>query len=138
MAEARVNFRAESDELYAFLNAFRKRLHQGPELSGEEVQTCQAIRDELMKIGVEADGRFASPNTVALVFGACPGPTVALARPYRRAAPIQKGTTCPTIRRVTALCMPRARCAYAMYLARILPSGICVPARQREADIPIL
>lgn len=78
MDTKQIDFLKESQEIEGFLLQIRSALHSSPELSGEEWATCALIRKTLQEFGIEIQEQFVSPNTVALIRGCHPGPTVAL------------------------------------------------------------
>lgn len=88
------SFQEEARSLEPFLRTVRRQLHAHPELSGAEWDTCAFIRRTLSDLGIAPDQRFAPPNTVALLQGGQPGPTVAL-RADIDALPIQEKNEVP-------------------------------------------
>jgi amidohydrolase len=60
------------------LLAWRRHLHQNPELSNREVETAKFIADKLRSFGLEPRTSVAKTGVVALLKGAQPGPVVAL------------------------------------------------------------
>lgn len=79
--------------LQAELSAWRRHLHQYPELSCEEQSTAAFVATELRAMGLEPVTDYADTHAVvALIEGAQPGPTVAL-RADMDALPIQELNT---------------------------------------------
>jgi amidohydrolase len=60
------------------LLAWRRHLHQHPELSNREVETSKFVVEKLRSFGLEPKAGIAKTGVVALVKGAHPGPVVAL------------------------------------------------------------
>lgn len=60
------------------LLAWRRHLHQNPELSNREVETSKWIADKLRSFGLQPQTGIAKTGVVAVLKGAQPGPVVAL------------------------------------------------------------
>jgi amidohydrolase len=60
------------------LIAWRRHLHQHPELSNREVETAKYVVERLKSFGLEAQTGVAKTGVVALLKGGRPGPVVAL------------------------------------------------------------
>ena len=60
------------------LLAWRRHLHQNPELSNREVQTAAFIAEKLRSFGLQPQTGVAKNGVVAVLKGAQPGPVVAL------------------------------------------------------------
>jgi amidohydrolase len=60
------------------LLAWRRQLHQNPELSNREVETAAFVADKLRSFGLEPQTGIAKTGVVAVLKGAQPGPVVAL------------------------------------------------------------
>jgi amidohydrolase len=73
--ETRVEVRLR--ELEAELIAFRRDLHQHPELSGAEVRTAAKVAERLQALGLEVRAGVGGHGVVAVLRGGRPGPTVA-------------------------------------------------------------
>ena len=58
--------------------AWRRDLHQHPELSNREVRTAKLVADELTRLGLEVRTGVAHTGVVAVLKGGKPGPVVAL------------------------------------------------------------
>ena len=58
--------------------AWRRQLHQNPELSNREVETAKFIAARLRSFGLEPRAGVARNGVVAVLRGALPGPVVAL------------------------------------------------------------
>ncbi len=59
------------------LIAFRRDLHQHPELSGEEVRTAELVAHRLRRLGLEVRTGVGGHGVVGLLRGGRPGPVVA-------------------------------------------------------------
>ncbi|MGQ0641318.1 MAG: amidohydrolase [Gemmatimonadaceae bacterium] len=58
--------------------AWRRDIHQHPELGNREVRTARVVADHLTKLGLEVRTGVAHTGVVAVLRGGKPGPTVAL------------------------------------------------------------
>jgi amidohydrolase len=88
---------AEIDTLVAAVEpeliAWRRHLHQHPELSNREVETSKYVAERLRSFGLEPQTGIARTGVVALLKGGRPGPVVALradmdALPVREEVPL--------------------------------------------------
>src|SRR5512141_2510959 len=62
----------------AQITAWRRDLHQHPELSNREVRTSKFVADELKKLGYEVRTGIAHTGVVAILKGGKPGPKLAI------------------------------------------------------------
>jgi amidohydrolase len=58
--------------------AWRRDIHQNPELSNRELRTAKLVADQLRKLGIEVKTGVAKTGVVGLLKGGKPGPVVAL------------------------------------------------------------
>jgi amidohydrolase len=58
--------------------AWRRDIHQNPELSNREVRTAKLVADQLRKLGIDVKTGVAKTGVVGLLKGGKPGPVVAL------------------------------------------------------------
>ena len=58
--------------------AWRRHIHQNPELGNREVKTAKLIADELRKLGIETRTGIAKTGVVGVLKGAQPGPVIGL------------------------------------------------------------
>ncbi len=58
--------------------AWRRDIHQNPELSNREERTAKLVADQLRKLGIEVKTGVAKTGVVGLLKGGKPGPVVAL------------------------------------------------------------
>ncbi len=84
-------FQEQSLKVFEQLAAFRRELHQHPELSFNEVSTAGRITRELKKIGVSYVENIGGSGVIALIEGSKQGPTVGV-RAEMDALPIQEET----------------------------------------------
>ncbi len=74
--------------------AWRKIIHQQPELGNREVKTAQLITSHLKKLGIEVKEGVAKTGVVGILKGDKPGPCIAL-RADMDALPITENLTLP-------------------------------------------
>ena len=74
--------------------AWRRDIHQHPELSGQEVRTAKLVADHLRALGIEVRPNVGGHGVVGLLRGARPGKTVAL-RADMDALPMAEATGLP-------------------------------------------
>src|SRR6185312_15189509 len=60
------------------ITAWRRDLHQHPELSNHEVRTSKLVADELKKLGYEVRTGIAHTGVTGVLKGGKPGPKLAL------------------------------------------------------------
>ena len=96
---------AEADKLIAAVEpeliAWRRHLHQHPELSNREVETSRYIVERLRSFGLEPQTGIAKTVVVALLKGGRPGPVVAL-RADMDALPVREEVNVPFASKATA------------------------------------
>jgi amidohydrolase len=81
--------------------AWRRHLHQHPELSNREVETAKYIVERLRSFGLEPQAGIARTGVVALLKGGRPGPVVAL-RADMDGLPVREEVDLPFASRATA------------------------------------
>lgn len=81
-------------EVNAQVIAWRRDIHEHPELSGEEVRTAKLVEQALVQMGIEVRAQVGGHGVVGVLRGARPGPTVAL-RADMDALPVAEATTLP-------------------------------------------
>jgi amidohydrolase len=74
--------------------AWRRDIHQHPELSNREFRTAKLVAEHLKKLGLEVQTGVAHTGVVAFLKGANPGPTIAL-RADMDALPVTEKTDVP-------------------------------------------
>ncbi|MGQ3049496.1 MAG: amidohydrolase [Niveispirillum sp.] len=70
--------KADAKALEAKIIAWRRDIHQNPELGNREVRTAKLVADHLKKLGLEVQTGVAHTGVVAVLNGGKPGPVVAL------------------------------------------------------------
>lgn len=97
--------RAEIDRLAATVEpdliAWRRYLHEHPELSNREFETAKYIVERLRSFGLEPKTGVAKTGVVALLTGGRPGPVVAL-RADMDGLPVREEVSVPFASRATA------------------------------------
>ena len=96
---------AEIDKLSAAVEAdllaWRRHLHQNPELSNREVETAKFVTEKLRSFGLEPQTGVAKTGVVAVLKGGRPGPVVAL-RADMDALPVREEVDVPFASKATA------------------------------------
>ena len=80
--------------------AWRRDLHQHPELGNRETRTAKLVADHLKHLGLKVETGVAHTGVVALLEGGLPGPTVAV-RADMDALPVTEKTDVPFRSHVT-------------------------------------
>jgi amidohydrolase len=80
--------------------AWRRDIHEHPELSNRETRTAKLVAEHLKKLGLEVKTGIAHTGVTAVLKGAKPGPTVAL-RADMDALPVTEKTDVPFKSRAT-------------------------------------
>ena len=88
-----------SDELPRVI-AWRRDIHEHPELGNRETRTAKLVADQLRHLGLEVQTGMAHTGVVALLKGGLPGPTVAV-RADMDALPVTEKTDVPFRSRAT-------------------------------------
>src|SRR5688500_12668368 len=58
--------------------AWRRDIHQNPELGNREIRTAKLVADHLRKLGLEVKEKVAKTGVVGILKGGKPGPVIAL------------------------------------------------------------
>lgn len=82
--------------------AWRRDIHQHPELSNREVRTAKLVADHLRSLGIEVETEVAHTGVVGVLRGGKTGPVVAL-RADMDALPVVERADVPFASRVTAI-----------------------------------
>ena len=85
---------AASDKVESKMIAWRRDIHQNPELGNRETRTAKIIADHLRSLGLEVKEGVAKTGVVAILRGAKPGPCIGL-RADIDALPIIERTNVP-------------------------------------------
>lgn len=81
--------------------AWRKDIHQHPELGNREFKTAKMVADHLRQLGIEVKEGVAKTGVVGILKGGKPGPCIAL-RADMDALPIVENTNLPNASKVKA------------------------------------
>jgi amidohydrolase len=97
--------RAKVDELSASIEpkviAWRRDIHEHPELSNRETRTAKLVAEQLKRMGLEVQTGIAHTGVVGFLKGGRPGPTVAI-RADMDALPVTEKTDVPFKSQATA------------------------------------
>lgn len=112
----------EIEAVFQDMVAWRRHFHQHPELSFQEKKTSQKVYDMLREWGIEARRGMEGYWVEGTIYGASPGPTVAL-RADMDALPIQDEKKVPyasRVREVMHACGHDAHTAQLLGVAKVL------------------
>lgn len=112
----------EVDDVFDQMVAWRRHLHENPELSFEEENTARMVGDILAGYGIEVQRNVGGHGVVGILKGANPGPTIAL-RADMDALPIQEENDVPyksQVPNVMHACGHDAHTATLLGVAKIL------------------
>jgi amidohydrolase len=98
---ARPEVAAQAQRLQPKVLAWRRDIHQFPELGNREVRTAQRVADHLRSLGLEVRTGIATTGVVAVLKGGRPGPRIAI-RADMDALPVTERVDLPFASRVTA------------------------------------
>jgi amidohydrolase len=96
----------EAKAVEARMIAWRRDIHQNPELGNREVRTSGLVAEHLKRLGYEVREKVAVTGVVAILKGAKPGPVVAL-RADMDALPVTEEVDVPFASKVKAMWMGR-------------------------------
>lgn len=85
---------AATDKIMPQVIAWRRHIHQHPELGNREVNTAKLIADELRKLGIETRTGIAKTGVVGILKGMIPGPVIGL-RADMDGLPVTERTNVP-------------------------------------------
>ena len=100
-AQERAEVAAAALQLRPDVLAWRRDLHQHPELGNRETRTAQLVADHLRALGLEVKTGIATTGVVAVLKGGKPGPRIAL-RADMDALPVTEKTEVPFASKATA------------------------------------
>lgn len=92
---------AAAEKVQPKVVAWRRDIHQHPELGNNEVRTAKLVADHLKKLGIEVRTGVAKTGVVGVLKGGKPGPVVAL-RADMDALPVTEQTGLPFASKVRA------------------------------------
>lgn len=110
------------EDVYDQMVAWRRHLHENPELPFQEVQTARMVGDILAGYGIEVQRNVGGHGVVGILKGGNPGPTIAL-RADMDALPIQQENDVPyksQVPNVMHACGHDAHTATLLGVAKIL------------------
>lgn len=113
---------AEVEEVYDQMVAWRRHLHENPELPFQEVQTARMVGDILAGYGIKVQRNIGGHGVVGILKGGKTGPTIAL-RADMDALPIQQKNDVPyksQVPNVMHACGHDAHTATLLGVAKIL------------------
>jgi len=93
-ADLHTQIETRAKAIEAQLIAWRRDIHQNPELGNYEVRTSKLVADHLRKLGMEVKTGVAKTGVVGLLKGGKPGPVVAL-RADMDALPVKERVDVP-------------------------------------------
>jgi amidohydrolase len=98
--DARPEVAAQAQRLQSKVVAWRRDIHQYPELGNREVRTAKLVADHLRSLGLEVRTGIATTGVVAVLNGGNPGPRIAI-RADMDALPVTERVDLPFASRVT-------------------------------------
>lgn len=138
-AGAQVNIDALANEVEPRVIAWRRHIHQNPELSYQEVKTAAYVAEALRAMpGMEVQTGIAKTGVKAVLRGGKPGPVVAL-RADMDALPVEERNDLPFRSQVKALWQGRETgvmhaCGHDAHVAMLL--GAAEILSKSRADLP--
>src|SRR5687768_16395540 len=93
-SDARTDIAAAAQAVQKDVVAWRRDIHQHPELGNNEVRTAKLVADQLRKLGLQVRTGIAHTGVVAVLKGGEPGPRIAL-RADMDALPVTEQTGLP-------------------------------------------
>lgn len=116
--------------------AWRRDLHQHPELSNREQRTAQVVATELKKLGLKVQTGIAKHGVVAILEGGKPGPLVAL-RADMDALPVVEQVDLPFASKVTTEFNGQQvgvmhACGHDAHVAMLLGAATVLSKHQKE------
>lgn len=98
---ARPEVRAQAERLAPKVLAWRRDIHQHPELGNREVRTAKLVADHLRALGLDVKTGIATTGVVAMLKGGKPGPRIAI-RADMDALPVTERHALPFASKVTS------------------------------------
>jgi amidohydrolase len=77
-AKLKQKISVEVDKIESKCIAWRRDIHQNPELGNRETRTAKLVTDQLRKLGMEVKENIAKTGVVGILKGGLPGPCIAL------------------------------------------------------------
>ena len=100
-AQQRAEVASAAQKLQPDVLAWRRDIHQHPELGNREVRTSRLVADHLRELGLEPKTGIATTGVTAVLKGGKPGPRIAL-RADMDALPVTERTDVPFASKATA------------------------------------
>jgi amidohydrolase len=118
--------------------AWRRDIHQHPELGNRETRTAKLVADQLRKLGLEVKTGIAHTGVVAVLKGGRPGPKLAL-RADMDALPVTERTALPFASKAKGLFNGQEvgvmhACGHDSHTAMLL--GVATALASMKADLP--
>jgi amidohydrolase len=137
-AHAAPDARARIDALLPTITAWRRDLHQHPELSNREVRTSRFVAGELRKLGLDVRTGIAKTGVVGILKGARPGPRLAI-RADMDALPVTEQVDLPFASKATGEYMGKTvgvmhACGHDAHTAMLL--GIATALTSMRNELP--
>lgn len=130
--------KADVKALESRIIAWRRDIHQHPELGNREVRTAKLVADHLKKLGLEVQTGVAHTGVVAVLKGGKPGPVVAL-RADMDALPVTEQVDLPFASKVRTTYNGQDvgvmhACGHDGHVAILM--GVAELLAKRRADLP--
>ncbi|MGI9861698.1 M20 family metallopeptidase [Moorella naiadis] len=129
-----VSFRAAAEALRPRLVAWRRQLHQCPELGFEEKETAALVAGVLTELGLQVRMGIGGTGVVGVLAGAKDGPAVAL-RADMDALPLQEDTAVEFASRYPGR---MHGCGHDAHMAVVLGAAALLAARRQELPGPVV
>lgn len=122
----------------AHVLAWRRDIHQHPELGNREFRTSKLVADELRSLGLEVKTGIAHTGVVAILHGGKPGPRIAI-RADMDALPVTEHNALPFASKATSIFRGETvgvmhACGHDSHTAMLL--GIAEALTSIKADLP--
>ncbi len=98
---ARAEVRTQAERLAPKVLAWRRDIHQHPELGNREVRTAKLVADHLRALGLDVKTGIATTGVIAVLKGGKPGPRIAI-RADMDALPVTERHALPFASKVTS------------------------------------
>jgi len=127
-----------SESVNADVIAWRRDIHQHPELGNREFRTAKIVADELRKLGLDVKTGVAHTGVVGILRGGKPGPRIAI-RADMDALPVTEHNELPFASKATAVFRGETvgvmhACGHDSHTAMLL--GIAEALTSIKADLP--
>ncbi len=135
---ARPEVRAQAERLAPKVLAWRRDIHQHPELGNREVRTAKLVADHLLALGLDVKTGIATTGVVAVLKGGKPGPRIAI-RADMDALPVTERNTLPFASKATSTFRGEAvgvmhACGHDAHTATLM--GVAEAMVAMKADLP--